>query len=135
GAVTVSAPLRVRAFPREHPVGGRAVGRPEHPQPQDLVAVRQPATAVEAPVEHVALELEHRAGAHQRAAQRIGIFEPRLDLELVDGRGSGDGDGGGGGGGSGGGPAHVKMASSTAAVSASVANTWAAPAARRAATS
>ena len=73
--------------------------------------------AVEAPVEHVAPEFEHRAGAHQRGAQRVGILDPRLDLELVDGRG------GGGGGGGGGGPAHAKMASSTAVVSVSVANT------------
>ena len=113
--------FRVPALPAEHTVRRSAGGRPEHPQPQDLVPIRQPVTAVEAPVEHVAPELEHRARTHQRGAQRGGIIDPRLDLELVDGCGRG--------------PAHAKMASRTAAVSASVANTYAAPAARSAATS
>ena len=99
----------MRALPREHPVRRRAVGLPEHPQPQYLVPIRQSGAAVEAPVDHVALELEACAGAQQRGAQRVGILDPRLDLELVDG--------------SDGGPAHAKIASSTAAVSASVANT------------
>src|SRR5439155_907196 len=115
--------LRQKVLARD--AGGRDrpldTGRLAHPQPQDLVPIRQPVTAVEAPVEHVAPELEHRARTHQRGAQRGGIIDPRLDLELVDGCGRG--------------PAHAKMASRTAAVSASVANTYTAPAARSAATS
>src|SRR5205823_11364212 len=121
GAAPISPLFGVRALPAEHTVRRSAVGRLEHPQPQYLVPVGQPVAAVEAPVEHVAPELEDRAGTHERGAQRVGILDPRLDLELVDGYGRG--------------PAHAKMASSTAAVSASVANTYAAPAARRAATS
>src|SRR6266480_3680492 len=90
-------------------------------QPQHLVALLQRAATVEPSVDHVATKVERRPGAHQRGPQPVRIVDARLDFQLVRRRGRGAG--------------HAKMASSTAAVSERVSNTYAAPVARRAATS
>src|SRR6266536_1657836 len=120
-AVTITPALRWRALPPEHAVGSRAVGGPKHPQPQHFVAADERPFPVEAAVDHLTPERELGSGARERRPQAVGILDPRLDFELVRGRGRGR--------------THAKMAFSTAAVSASVSNTYAAPAAASAATS
>ena len=122
GAVAVRPALRVRPFPAQHAERGRAVGRLKNPQPQHLVAGGELTVPIEAPVQHGPAELEPGARALQGATHGVGVLDPSLDFQFVQWSGIAR--------------AHqAKMASSTASVSTSVANTRAAPAARRAATS
>ena len=111
--------LRVWPLEAEHAVGGGAVRGAVDPQPQHLVAALQPAFPVEPPVDHGATECGDGAGPSQGLPQRLGVLHTGFDLQLVGGRG----------------PGQAKIASSTAAVSARVAKTCVAPAARSAATS
>src|SRR5438132_296324 len=122
GTVPVMPALRAWPLPAQHPERGRAVAGPEDAHPQHLVSRFQLAPPVEAPIEHRAAKLETRAGTLERALQRRGVVDPRLDFQLVGGSGADRNHA-------------AKMASSTAAVFARSENTRAAPAARSAATS
>src|SRR5207247_10347194 len=101
--------------------GRPAVGRSNLFSRHSPTAVRAGTAPIEPSVDHVALKFERRARARQRGAPPLRIVDSCLDFELVRRRGRE--------------LAHAKMASSTAAVSARVSNTYVAPVARRAATS
>src|SRR5439155_4186330 len=111
-----------RAGRRGPSTPGRRTGRPPpvrgavNPQARHLVFGLERATAVEAPVDHLPAKHGLGSGGRQGALDRRGIVHPRLHFQLVVR------------------VAHSSTASSTRAVSARVANTCAAPAARSAAT-